>query len=280
MHKAVIAKLTFVLFLLFTVTLAHAQTPTIQGVVRSESKEAIPFVNIGIKKKGVGAAADANGNFTLKLGNEFLDDTLTFSAIGYQELSMPVKAIVMDKTREFILEEKSTALREVLVLSKKPEIRKLGVKYKLPFIMGTAQTRNNNDISELAQLINIDGKSAELLSASVYLKSTKADSATFRINFYKNAGGQPGQRLVEKSIIKRLPLSNGWVAVDLQPYGIFVADDFFIGFEYLPDSRNTEKFLFFYGAVLGGSIYARNVSLGEWRTTAGGRLSAYVTVRQ
>jgi len=281
MHRIFPARLTLVLFLLFTVSLTHAQTRIIQGTVRSESaQKTIPFVNIGIKKKGVGTAADANGNFTLKLGNEFHDDTLTFSAIGYQELSLPVKAVATGKMSEFILKEKPTALREVLVLSKKPEIRRLGVKYKMPFIMGTAQTRNNDDISELAQLIEVRNRSSELLSATVYLKSTKADSATFRINFYKNADGQPGQRLVEKSIIKRLPLTKGWVAVDLEKYKIYVDDDFFIGFEYLPDSRNTEKFLFFYGAVLGGSIYARNVSLGEWRTTAGGRLSAYVTVRQ
>lgn len=85
---------------------------------------------------------------------------------------------------------------------------------------------------------------------------------------------------MEKSIIQRLPLHKGWVKVDLQPYAIFVEGDFYIGFEYLPDSRQTEKFLFFYGAVLGGQLFARNVSLGEWRSTAGDQLPAYVTVRQ
>lgn len=282
MHKAITAKLMLILLLLCTITLSHAQTAIIQGTVRSEAaKEAVAFVNIGIKKKGVGTAADAGGRFSLKLGNEFLRDTLTFSAVGYHEFSLPVKSIVAGKMDEFILQEKATALREVHVISKKPKIRKFGVKSKTPFLLGTAQTTNNDDISELAQLININGKSSELLSTTVYLKSTKADSATFRINFYKIADGQPGQRLVEQSIIKRLPLTRGWIAVNLEPYGIFVdEEDFFIGFEYLPDSRSAEKFLFFYGAALGGSFFTRNVSLDVWKKASGGRLSAYVTVRQ
>ncbi|WP_242921717.1 carboxypeptidase-like regulatory domain-containing protein [Pontibacter liquoris] len=281
MLKALIALPALILSLLGPISFVYAQATIVQGTVTSETaKEAIPFVNIGIKKKGVGTAADADGKFMLKLGEEFLQDTITFSAIGYQELSVPVSAVVASTSNSFILKEKATALQEVVVLSKAPKIRKLGVTYKMPFVFGNAETKSSDDISELALLIDVKDKSAELLSTTLYLKSTKADSASFRINFYKNAGGQPGSRIVEKSIVQRLPLTKGWVTIDLQPYGIFVDDDFFIGFEYLPDKQQTEKFLFFYGAVLGGSIYARNVSLGAWRQTAGGRLSAYVTVRQ
>lgn len=46
-------------------------------------------MNIGIKKKGVGTAADADGNFKLRLEDAFRQDTLTFSDIGYQGLSDP-----------------------------------------------------------------------------------------------------------------------------------------------------------------------------------------------
>ncbi|MCJ8163910.1 carboxypeptidase-like regulatory domain-containing protein [Pontibacter sp. E15-1] len=267
--------------MLFPSPFAQAQATLLYGTVRSGStQEAIPFVNIGIKKKGLGTAADADGKFKLLPGDEPLQDTLTFSAIGYQELSVPVRAIIAGDMHQFLLTEKPNMLQEVVVLGKAPKIRQLGVRYKMPFLFGSAESRNADDISELAQLIHVHGKSSELLSTTVFLKSSKADSATFRINFYRNADGKPAQRLVEKSIVRRLSLREGWVTVDLQPYGIFVEDDFFIGFEYLPDSQQTEKFLFFYGAVLGGNVYARNVSLGEWRTTAGGKLSAYVTVRQ
>ncbi|GAA4435165.1 hypothetical protein GCM10023188_26950 [Pontibacter saemangeumensis] len=259
----------------------YAQTAFIRGTVKSASgQEPLPFVNIGIKKKGIGTASDVEGNFKLRLEDTFRQDTLTFSAIGFQDLSVPIRDMAANNTHQFLLTEKAQVLQEVLVLGKAPKIRKLGVRYKMPFLFGSAETKSTDDVSELAQLINIHGKSAELLSTTVYLKSTKADSATFRVNFYRQQDGKLAQRLVEKSIIQRLPLDKGWVTVDLQPYGILVDDDFYIGFEYLPDSRQTEKFLFFYGAVLGGHIFARNVSLGEWRSTAGGQLSAYVTVRQ
>ncbi|NDK56187.1 hypothetical protein [Pontibacter fetidus] len=101
-----------------------------------------------------------------------------------------------------------------------------------------------------------------------------------RINFYENVNGLPGKRIVEKSIIKRLPMTEGWVTVNLENYSITVDEDFFVGFEYLPEPSHPGKFLFAFGAAFGGSYFARKVSLGEWNKGVGGRISTYVTVRQ
>ncbi|WP_347157525.1 carboxypeptidase-like regulatory domain-containing protein [Pontibacter chitinilyticus] len=281
MQNNLLTTATLLLFLLLTATRTPAQTTVIRGtVLAGATAEGIPYVNIGIRKKGMGTAANADGTFTLALSSETLHDTLTFSAIGYRELSLPIQSVVESQQRQFILAEKPMPLQEVVVLGKAPKLRRLGVTYKLPFLFGSAETRNSHDISELAAFIPVHGKHAALVSTSVYLKSTKADSANFRINFYESMDGKPGARLLEKSIVRRLPLTKGWVTVNLQPYHLMVEDDFFVGFEYLPDSRRTDNFLFFYGAVLGGRLFARNVSLGAWRETAGGRMSAYVTVRQ
>lgn len=181
-----------------------------------------------------------------------------------------------------MLTEKTTSLQEIVISGKAPKVKKFGTTSRNPLIWGNAQTRNSDDISELAKLIKISAKSAELLSATIYLRGWKLDSATFRINFYENADGQPAQRLVEKSIIKRLPLDQGqgWTTIDLEPYGIYLAKDFFIIFEYLPDSSYKEKYLFSYGGALGGRALTRQVSLGDWEKVAGATIAAYVTVRQ
>lgn len=280
MYKTFIFQSLLVLLIFMSSNFAYGQT-IIKGTINNKADNSIvPYVNVGIKQKGIGTAANAHGDFSLNLGLGFLEDTLTFSAIGYHEYSLPVKFIVEAGIHEFLLSEKVNILQEVRVTSKQIKTRRLGVTSKMPFIMGNAETKGSDDISELAQLVEVNGKASELVSTTVFLKSTKADSATFRINFYKNNNGAPAQRIVEKSVIKRLPLNKGWVSVDLEEYKIILDEDFFLGLEYLPDNTSNEKFLFFYGAVFGGHIYSRNVSLDSWKKTLGGRISAYVTVRQ
>ncbi|MBB6611109.1 carboxypeptidase-like regulatory domain-containing protein [Pontibacter sp. Tf4] len=258
---------------------AFGQTIVLKGNVL-HGKEPIPYVNIGIKKKGIGTAATINGTFTLSLPQTSLTDTLTFSAVGFNELSVPIKTIVNDRLAEFKLTEKTTSLREVVVKSKSAKIKKFGTTLRHPFIYGVSHNSDTNDISEFAKLIEINNKPSDVLSTSLYLTSSKIDSANMRINFYRNVDGMPGERIAEKSIIKRLPLKEGWVTVNLQDYNITVDEDFFIGFEYLPDPSHKEKYLFAFGAVFGGSYFTRKVSLGEWNKGVGGKLSAYVTVRQ
>lgn len=258
---------------------AYSQTIVVKGTVL-HGKEPISYVNIGIKQKGIGTAATIDGTFSLKLQDSSLADTLTFSAVGFNELAVPVKTIVEKGLTAFKLTEKTINLREVVVSNKAPKIRKFGTTSRNPFVHGTSQARDHNDISELAKLISLNNKPSDVLSATLYLRSYKIDSATMRINFYRNEAGMPGERIVEKSIIKRLPLNVGWVTINLEDYNITVAEDFFIGFEYLPDPSHTEKFLFSFGGAFGGSHFMRNVSLGEWKKGIGARQAAYVTVRQ
>ncbi|MEJ8757375.1 carboxypeptidase-like regulatory domain-containing protein [Pontibacter sp. H259] len=274
MLKAILAS-TFIL-LSFT---AIGQSVSIKGLVKA-GKEPIPYVNIGIKQKGIGAAATEEGRFTLTLPGNHLQDTLTFSAVGYQELSVPFQVILATNQQEFILTEKATSLKEVVVTNRKTKIRKIGITSRNPFVHGTSQARDPNDIAELGKFFKLNDKPSDLLAVSLYLRSEKIDSATMRINFYENAKGDPGERLVEKSIIKRLPMRKGWVTIDLADYAIVVDKDFFIGFEYLPDPSHKGEFMFTYGGDIGGFHHNRKASLGKWEKGTGVQLASYITVRQ
>lgn len=274
-------RLITTLFFLFVSTASFGQTCNIKGtVVSAAQQEALPYVNIGIKKKNIGTASKPDGSFALTLKEEYRLDTLTFSAIGYNELSLPVTTLLSGQMGTIKLIEKTTALREVVISSKATKIRKFGTTSRNPLLNGSAETTQSEDISELGKYINLNNKTSEILSATVYLRSIKRDSATFRINLYKNENGLPGERLIEKSIIRRLPLTKGWVTIPLEHYALVVDEDFFLGIEYLPEHSDHEKYIFIYGAALGGSVYSRKASLGEWERGIGGRLAAYVTVRQ
>ncbi|MDO6391014.1 carboxypeptidase-like regulatory domain-containing protein [Pontibacter sp. BT731] len=281
MPKSKLTRLLITFFFLLTSSISFGQGFQLSGTVQSaRQQEAIPYVNIGIKKKNIGTATRPDGSFRITLKEENRQDTLTFSAIGYNELSLPVSSILSGNITLFELTGKTTILREVVISSKAPKIKKIGTNSRNPFLHGSAETVHSDDISELGKFIKLNNKTSELLSATVYLRSNKLDSATFRINLYKNAAGMPGERLVEKSIIRRLPLTQGWVTIPLEQYGLVVDEDFFLGIEYLPDYSKHEKYIFTYGAALGGSFYSRKASLGDWKKGVGGRLAAYVTVRQ
>ncbi len=79
---------------------------TIRGHVSDVKKEeSIPFCNILILGKGKGTISNLDGNFSVKISNDYFNDTLRFSCIGYIPYDIPIKNIgdsalniVLDKT--------------------------------------------------------------------------------------------------------------------------------------------------------------------------------------
>ncbi|GHA72945.1 carboxypeptidase-like regulatory domain-containing protein [Pontibacter akesuensis] len=268
------------LFFLLLSLYAPAQTIKLQGkVLAIGSSEHLSYVNIGIRNKNIGTATDEHGSFILVLPAERSQDTLTFSAIGYQELSVPVRQLAQAQPLEIKLREKENALQEVVVTSRKMKIKKLGNTGRLPGVWGMPENKEGKDVYEFANFIRVKGKPTELLSAHFYLASGKLDSVLFRINLYKNNNGFPGERLADKNIMQRLTTKDGWISIDLQPFGVYADEDFFLGIEYLP-AAGADKFAIALGAKLGGSSYSRQSSLGTWEKFVGASLSGYVTVRQ
>ena len=54
-----------------------------------ENGEAIAYTNIGILNKGIGTASKADGKFLLEIPAKHVNDTLVFSALGYQRVFCP-----------------------------------------------------------------------------------------------------------------------------------------------------------------------------------------------
>ncbi|RAU82374.1 carboxypeptidase-like regulatory domain-containing protein [Pontibacter arcticus] len=273
-------KFYFTLLLALAASMVFAQEKTISGTVASaKNGEAIPYVNIGIRNKNTGTISAENGSYTLKLQQEFSEDTLTFSAIGFEVQKVPVKQLATQQS--IALKEKTTNLKEVVVTSRKTRLKKLGITGRLPGVWGAPMQNvdKERDVYEYANLIPVKKYPVEVLSAHFYLASSKLDSAVFRVNFYKNAQGQPGELLVEKSIVQKLTTKDGWVKVDLEPHQIYASEDFFLGIEYLPEEV-PNRFAILMGGKLGGTTFTRSSSLGVWKETVIGSLSAYVTVRQ
>lgn len=192
-------------------------------------------------------------------------------------MNIPIKTIVDNGIKLFVVKQKETTLKEVVVLSKQVKLLTIGIKSRSPFLSGTPIISKSHDIVEFAQLIDIDKKPSSIESVSIFFLTSQKDSATFRLNFYSVKDGLPFEKIVEKNIIEKPLLSKGWLTIDLSKYDIRLDQNFFISFEFLPDDKPHN---FVYGARISGSVVTRTSSLGNWTKQKGGSVSCYVTVKQ
>ena len=259
-----------------------AQTKIVSGiVVDSISKKAIPYVNIGIFYKNFGTITNEEGYFELQIPNELLHDSLTFSFVGFKMVTKPISGFSNQEKNQISLVEDNNALDEVVLISKKPKIKKIGIRSHNPLLWGSVQNRDTYDIVEFGKVTHLHHKPSKLLSSHLYLNGVDGiDSALVRLNFYNLANDKPLKRIVFKMVAKKVSLQKGWLVLNLDSYDIVLDEDFFMSFEIIPDVK-FQNFSIYYGGKLGGgSSLARMSSQGEWFKLNGANVTTYVTVKQ
>src|SRR5690606_34661708 len=113
---------------LFFVGTVYGQEEITGKIIDSETEAVIPYVNIGIKDKGVGTVTDQNGKFTLTLHSDILPgDKIIFSHLGYETREYPVSSL-LNKNNTIELDPSATELEEVVVHFKAPKAKKIGRK--------------------------------------------------------------------------------------------------------------------------------------------------------
>ena len=270
---------TSLLFLFLTFTCSCFGQIRISGTVKQSDSSILPYVNIGIKLKNIGTITNENGQFAVEIPKQFLKDTLTFSYVGFEELNVPIQSIVHSSMHVFLLNPKTTQLAEIIVKSKQLKQKNIGTKSHNPFLWGSAQSKDKNDIIEFAKFINIKNNFSRIQNVHIYLGGVTVDTATFRINFYNVINGLPGNKIIDKNIIERMPIKKGWLTIDLTKENIVLDQNFFVSFEFMPEKKFS-KYVFSYGGQVGGNYILRKSSLGNWEKGSGVSLSAYVTLLQ
>lgn len=107
-------KLLFCILLFTISTTVLAQTYS--GIVMDkETNEPLKYVSIGIVGKDVGTVSNDDGSFFFEIDDQFSQDSLLFSYIGYEAQSRRIAALNKNKQEIIYLEPKSTLLSEVVV---------------------------------------------------------------------------------------------------------------------------------------------------------------------
>ena len=108
----------------------EGKTPVylVTGSIReSGTNNPLPFTTIGIDKKSVGTISNYDGNFSLKITSDCLDDSITISCLGFKSRIIPVNQAV-DNNYVIKLERDYVPIPEVIIRSRDPVELILGIR--------------------------------------------------------------------------------------------------------------------------------------------------------
>lgn len=258
--------------LVLSTSVAFSQSLVI-GQIKNQKGEALAYANIGIKRGKLGTISATDGRFSISILDSLLNDSLTFSSIGFKDKSFMISSIANKKDVQIILEEKIISLPEIKISNVKLKQYKLGITGRTPMIFIPSSSYQKNDVIEQARLIKLK-KPAKIINANIFVLSESMKEVSIRLNFYAVENGMPGKRLVEKSIIRKATLKKGWFSIDLKEENIYLNEEFVVSFEYLPSTQSSIAF----GAKIGAAdSFLRGSSQGLWRKNAVGGCTIYVT---
>lgn len=251
------------LFYLFSHAII-AQIALEGSINNAETNESIPYVNIGIMNKGKGTVSDDKGNFSLVIPNEFLNDTMRISSIGYDTklLIMSDFITILKGNQKITLMESVIKLQEVLVSDKKIKEKILGNKTKSKMMRGGF--RNAELGNELGIKIPIKKKATYIHKFHAHITSNTGEQMKFRLNFYGIENGLPSNKIVTQNIIFQIASKEGNFTLDLSKYDIVVDHDFFLTVELIENHGGEESEVFFSAGLLGNATVTRLTSQAQW----------------
>ncbi|WP_165835903.1 carboxypeptidase-like regulatory domain-containing protein [Marinifilum breve] len=92
----------------------------LSGTVRDlNSKEVLPYTSIGIRGKHLGTITNQDGEFSLSISSENLNDTLVFSYVGYKNEEIVISNLKNNQI-EVELKEDFISLQEVIIRNNDP----------------------------------------------------------------------------------------------------------------------------------------------------------------
>lgn len=256
----------------------YGQVDIVGQVLDATTQEPLPYVNIGIVNQNIGTVSDESGYFELEVpANQYNDATLSFSMIGFESRDFILKDYLDLQILTISLEEKATALEEVVLTTQrnKYQTKILGNKTTSQLIYAAFTT--NKLGNEMGFIVRGRKNPMILKKFNVSLVENDYGPIRFRLNFYSLKDGLPEQTLLNENIIVETDISSGIVSKDLTPYEIVIDQDFFVSIEWIEDLGPGK--LFFSGGFFGSPLIAREVSQGSWSKVGSASVGMNVEVR-
>lgn len=261
----------------------YAQNHKIHGVlIDSMNQATIDYANIGIQGKNLGTVSNDSGYFELCISDAFLEDSLTFSRIGYATQTISIGELVKQDDVEIILAPKSTEIQEAKIVSRKLREKTKGNKVWPSVIQVFYPLCADPDRLgyEMGCVIRIPEKEVFLKDFNFLITSMVLDSVRLRLNIYDFSKGIIGDNILNENIyfvVYKKDIGN--FRFDLSNLKISLANDVFISMEnvagFSSDNQKSDAKkkpfcpMMIRGTKVGSKTFRRKVSLGTWEESPG-----------
>jgi hypothetical protein len=222
----------YLLILLLTSILTDSFCQSISGRIIDESTgESLDYVNVRIVNTNIGTVSMKGGEFQLNNLNAKKEDTVRFSYIGYETLSIAVGHFRPSNQEIIKLKPKSLILNEVVV-AVKSETRILGNPKVDRRYTGWG------DFQSLRGRIRgllIEGAECpvKVKSMSFRINHNDWDSVAFRINFLEFKDNKPSNTILNENIYVTTDKKHKWVRVDLNDQNIVICTKSVVTLEWI-----------------------------------------------
>jgi hypothetical protein len=272
MKNYLLAYVTFYLVMTFQ-TISGQNVKQLNGIVVDNSNNnTIEYVSIGLIGKDIGTISNEKGSFQLLIPESVLNDTLTFSKIGFYLKTYLIKDLISQKNLIVTLQPKTIELKEVLVTGKSIKEKRAGSVTKAK---GMVMAMNSTDIGgEVGLVIKLPKEPVQIRSFNFYITTNHPDSAKFRLNIY-SFNKTIGDNILTENIYFSIPGKyTGDFKLNLNKYHLYFSNDIFVSVEpiviYTKGPNPNKPDDKFYDRINISMIlsepgaYIRIISLGKW----------------
>jgi hypothetical protein len=250
-------------FTIISCDLGFSQFNESGKVLSGITDSGLSYVNVLVIGKNIGTVTDESGNFILSSANITDNDSLRFSAIGFQARTLLVRSFRKDTLKNIYLEPKIYDLREVNVTYKKHKNRviRLGSAVSSKYLKSGFA---DNDLgSELGIKLNVK-KPVKLQNINLNVAVCTFDSVTYRLNIYETFNQINYRNILTEPIYLSFTGKDigETITFDLSRYAIVIQGDVLISLELYKDLG--EGKLLFNTEYFTGSTYHRKTGDGKW----------------
>ncbi len=270
----ILVKRNLFLILLLTLTICNAQLPFYGKVVDSETKQGIPFVNIGFVDLGIGTVSNEEGKFLLEFDPTLITENavLQLSSLGYEtkKIEYANSDHLINRDLVVYMKPKELELMEVEVYNDGQEFINDNVGYRNFGEEYFGYWKDDMALGgELATRVIVRDGLRKLHTLEFMVKENISDSLLLRMNFYDDDGGiyrMPGTNINKsgKDILYVLKAGQESILIDLDPFDIIVNDDFIVSLELVDVYGNSPPGLALEASYNGFGSYRRYTSQDKW----------------
>jgi len=257
--------------------LVDAQDNIAKGrIIDAETKQVIPYVNIGILQKNIGTVSNENGQYQLGFsGNYAVSDSIIFSHVGYRTVKYSIAQFI-NSISDIQLTPISNTLQEVVVKSRNLSEKILGRNGKglglMHYNFYTFYEKDVDDrLGKEAGILLKNKRDCFLNELHMQISSNEFASLKFRLNFYKTVDGVPTELIITKEIVFEIRDEFvGLYKFDLRPFDIYLTRD--IGdvaatiqwVESKKTNPNSKYFSLYSSLSTNSSFVSRPKSMASW----------------